>query len=112
MIFNPKETAGDLKRSGALLPGIRPGDQTAKYIDKVMGRLTLIGAGYLILVTMIPEIMIRTWNVPFYFGGTSLLIVVVVVIDFMTQVQTHMMSQKYDDILRKTRFSNKRGAKS
>jgi preprotein translocase subunit SecY len=107
MIFNPRETADDLKKTGALLPGVRPGEQTAEYIDTVMGRLTLIGAGYLILVAMVPEVMIHAWNVPFYFGGTSLLIVVVVVMDFMTQIQTHLMSQKYETILKKSHFSRK-----
>jgi preprotein translocase subunit SecY len=101
MIFNPKDTANDLKRGGGLIPGIRPGEQSALYLDKIMGRLTLIGAIYLILVALVPEFMVLTWHVPFYFGGTSLLIVVVVVMDFMVQLQTHLMSQKYEGLIRK-----------
>ena len=101
LVFNSKETADNLKRSGAFLPGIRPGVQTATYIDKVMTRLTLIGAFYITLVCLLPEFMIVYWNVPFYFGGTSLLIIVVVVMDFISQLQTHMMSQQYDGLMKK-----------
>lgn len=101
LVFNSKETADNLKRSGAFLPGIRPGVQTTAYIDKVMTRLTLIGAFYITLVCLLPEFMIVYWNVPFYFGGTSLLIIVVVVMDFISQLQTHMMSQQYDGLMKK-----------
>lgn len=101
LVFNSKETSENLKKSGAFLPGIRPGDQTTAYIDKVMTRLTLIGAFYITLVCLLPEFMIVYWNVPFYFGGTSLLIIVVVVMDFISQLQTHMMSQQYDGLMKK-----------
>jgi len=101
LVFNSKETADNLKRSGAFLPGIRPGVQTTAYIDKVMTRLTLVGAIYITLVCLLPEFMIVYWNVPFYFGGTSLLIIVVVVMDFISQLQTHMMSQQYDGLMKK-----------
>jgi preprotein translocase subunit SecY len=101
LVFNSKETADNLKRSGAFLPGIRPGSQTTAYIDKVMTRLTLIGAFYITLVCLLPEFLIVYWNVPFYFGGTSLLIIVVVVMDFMSQLQTHMMSQQYEGLMKK-----------
>jgi preprotein translocase subunit SecY len=99
--YNPKETAGNLKKGGAFIPGYRPGDQTAKYIEKITTRLTLIGAIYITVVCLIPEVLISAWNVQFYFGGTSLLIVVVVAMDFMTQVQAYMMSQQYDSLLKK-----------
>lgn len=101
LVFNSKDTADNLKKSGAFLPGIRPGVQTANYIDKVMTRLTLIGAFYITLVCLLPEFLIVYWNVPFYFGGTSLLIIVVVVMDFISQLQTHMMSQQYDGLMKK-----------
>ncbi len=101
LVFNPKETADNLKKSGAFIPGIRPGDQTAKYIDVVMTRLTLFGAIYVTLVCLLPQIMIQAWNVPFYFGGTSLLIIVVVVMDFMAQVQSHLMSHQYESLMKK-----------
>ena len=101
LVFNAKETADNLKRSGAFLPGIRPGVQTTAYIDKVLTRLTLVGAFYITLVCLLPEFMIVYWNVPFYFGGTSLLIIVVVVMDFISQLQTHMMSQQYDGLMKK-----------
>jgi preprotein translocase subunit SecY len=101
LVFNSKETAENLKKSGAFLPGIRPGIQTANYIDKVMTRLTLIGAFYITLVCLLPEFLIVYWNVPFYFGGTSLLIIVVVVMDFISQVQTHVMSQQYEGLMKK-----------
>lgn len=99
--FNARDTADNLKKSGAFIPGIRPGDQTAKYIDKVMTRLTFVGAMYITLVCLLPEFLILYWNVPFYFGGTSLLIIVVVVMDFMAQVQSHLMSHQYDGIMKK-----------
>ncbi|MGF1765251.1 preprotein translocase subunit SecY [Aliivibrio kagoshimensis] len=101
LVFNPRETADNLKKSGAFVPGIRPGEQTAKYIDKVMTRLTLAGAMYITFICLIPEFMMIAWNVRFYFGGTSLLIVVVVIMDFMAQVQTHLMSQQYESVLKK-----------
>ena len=99
--FNARDTADNLKKSGAFIPGIRPGDQTAKYIDKVMTRLTFVGALYITLVCLLPEFLILYWNVPFYFGGTSLLIIVVVVMDFMAQIQSHLMSHQYDGIMKK-----------
>ncbi|MFZ2315478.1 MAG: preprotein translocase subunit SecY [Gammaproteobacteria bacterium] len=101
LVFNPKETADNLKKSGAFIPGIRPGEQTARYIDTVMTRLTLAGAIYITLVCLLPEFLILAWNVPFYFGGTSLLIIVVVVMDFMAQVQAHIMSYQYESLLKK-----------
>lgn len=101
LVFNSKETAENLKKSGAFLPGIRPGIQTSIYIDKVMTRLTLIGAFYITLVCLLPEFLIVYWNVPFYFGGTSLLIIVVVVMDFISQMQTHVMSQQYEGLMKK-----------
>ncbi len=105
--FNPKETADNLKKSGAFIPGIRPGEQTAKYIDKIMGRLTLIGALYITLVCLLPEFLILKFNTPFYFGGTSLLIIVVVTMDFMVQVQSYMMSNQYEGLLKKANFKGK-----
>ncbi len=104
LVFNPKETAENLKKSGAFVPGIRPGDQTARYIEKIMMRLTLTGAIYVTLVCMLPEFLILKWNVPFYFGGTSLLIIVVVTMDFMAQVQAYMMSHQYESLLKKANF--------
>lgn len=101
LVFNPAETAENLKKSGAFIPGIRPGDQTAHYIDAVMSRLTLWGAIYVSVVCLLPEFMIMLWNVPFTFGGTSLLIIVVVVMDFIAQIQTHIMSYQYESLLRK-----------
>jgi preprotein translocase subunit SecY len=101
LVFNSKETAENLKKSGAFLPGIRPGLQTSSYIDKVMTRLTLIGAFYITLVCLLPEFLIVYWNVPFYFGGTSLLIIVVVIMDFISQMQTHIMSQQYEGLMKK-----------
>ncbi len=104
LVFNSRETAENLKKSGAMLPGIRPGEQTAKYIDKILMRLTLAGAVYITLVCLLPEFLVLRWNVPFYFGGTSLLIIVVVTMDFMTQVQAYMMSHQYESLLKKTNF--------
>ena len=101
LVFNPRETADNLKKSGAFIPGIRPGEQTSKYIDKVMTRLTLAGALYITFICLVPEFMTIAWNVPFYFGGTSLLIIVVVIMDFMAQVQTHLMSNQYESVLKK-----------
>ncbi|MHB1949886.1 MAG: preprotein translocase subunit SecY [Acidiferrobacteraceae bacterium] len=105
LVFNPKETADNLKKSGAFIPGIRPGDQSARYIDNVMSRLTLSGAIYLTLVSLLPEVLILKWNVPFYFGGTSLLIIVVVAMDFMAQVQTYLMSHQYESLLKKANLT-------
>lgn len=104
LVFNSKETADNLKKSGAFVPGIRPGEQTARYIDKILMRLTLAGAVYITLVCLLPEFLIARWKVPFYFGGTSLLIIVVVTMDFMAQVQNYVMSQQYDSLLRKANF--------
>ena len=104
LVFYPKETAENLKKSGAFIPGIRPGEQTARYIDRVLLRLTLGGAIYLVFVCLVPEFLNLRFNVPFYFGGTSLLIVVVVTMDFMSQVQAYMMSHQYENLLRKTSF--------
>jgi preprotein translocase subunit SecY len=104
LVFNSKETADNLKKSGAFVPGIRPGDQTARYIDKILMRLTLAGAVYITLVCLVPEFLQSFWKVPFYFGGTSLLIIVVVTMDFMAQVQNYVMSQQYESLLRKANF--------
>ena len=104
LVFNPKETADNLKKSGAFVPGIRPGEQTAKYIDRIMARLTLVGAAYITAVCLLPEFLIVKWNVPFYFGGTSLLIIVVVTMDFMAQVQSYLMSHQYESLLKKANF--------
>ena len=101
IVFNAEETADNLKRSGALIPGIRPGKATANYIDAVMTRLTGVGALYLVLVCLVPSFMQNAWHVPFYFGGTSLLIVVVVVMDFTSQVQAHLVSHQYESLLKK-----------
>jgi len=103
LVFNPKETADNLKRSGAFIPGIRPGDQTAGYIDKVMTRLTMAGAIYVVLVCLLPQVMITAWNVPFSFGGTSLLIIVVVIMDFISQVNAHLMSHQYESLMKKNK---------
>jgi len=104
LVFNSKETADNLKKSGAFLPGIRPGDQTAKYIDKVLVRLTLIGAIYITSVCLLPEFLVFGYNIPFYFGGTSLLIIVVVTMDFMAQLQSYIMSQQYESLMKKSSF--------
>lgn len=106
IMFNPKDVADNLKKSGAFVPGIRPGEQTAKYIDGVLGRLTLVGAVYITLVCLLPQILQAFANVPFYLGGTSLLIVVVVVMDFMSQVQSHLMSNQYDSVMKKANLKN------
>jgi preprotein translocase subunit SecY len=108
LVFNPKDTAENLKKSGAFIPGVRPGEQTAKYIDGVMTRLTLAGAIYITAVCLLPEFLIVYWNVPFYFGGTSLLIIVVVVMDFMAQMQAHLMSHQYDGLLKKANLKTQR----
>jgi len=102
--YNPKETADNLKKSGAFVPGIRPGEQTARYLEKILTRLTLGGAVYVTAVVLLPEFLILKWNVPFYFGGTSLLIIVVVTMDFMAQVQAYIMTHQYESLLRKANF--------
>jgi preprotein translocase subunit SecY len=104
LVFNSRETADNLKKSGAFIPGIRPGDQTAKHIDKILSRLTLAGAIYITLVCLLPEFLTLKYNVPFYFGGTSLLIIVVVTMDFWAQVQSYIMSQQYESLLKKASF--------
>ena len=109
VVFNPKDTADNLKRSQAVLPGVRPGEQTARYIDGVVTRLTVAGAAYIVLVCLLPEFMIVYWNVPFYFGGTSLLIVVITIMDFMAQVQTHVRSHQYAGLMKKANLKG-RGA--
>ena len=106
LVFNSKETAENLKKSGAFIPGYRPGDQTARYIDKILLRLTLAGAVYITFVCLLPEFLILKYNVPFYFGGTSLLIIVVVTMDFMAQVQNYLMSQQYESLLKKASFKS------
>jgi preprotein translocase subunit SecY len=102
LVFNSRETAENLKKSGAFIPGIRPGDQTARYVDRILMRLTAAGAIYITAVCLLPEFLVLQWNVPFYFGGTSLLIIVVVTMDFMAQVQAYMMSHQYESLLRKS----------
>jgi preprotein translocase subunit SecY len=109
LVFNSRETADNLKKSGAFVPGIRPGDQTARYIDKILVRLTLAGAVYITFVCLLPEFLILKYNVPFYFGGTSLLIIVVVTMDFMAQVQNYLMSQQYESLLKKANFKTSLG---
>src|SRR5437870_12049159 len=104
LVFNSTETADNLMKSGAFVPGIRPGDQTARYLEKILTRLTLAGAVYVTLVCLLPEFLILKWNVPFYFGGTSLLIIVVVTMDFMAQVQAYIMTHQYESLLRKANF--------
>jgi len=104
LVFNSRETADNLKKSGAFIPGIRPGEQTAKHIDKILARLTLVGAIYITLVCLLPEFLVLRYNVPFYFGGTSLLIIVVVTMDFWAQVQSYVMSQQYESLLKKANF--------
>ena len=110
LVFNSRETADNLKKSGAFIPGIRPGDQTARYIDKILLRLTLVGAVYITFVCLLPEFLILKYNVPFYFGGTSLLIIVVVTMDFMAQVQNYLMSQQYESLLKKANFKTSSGS--
>jgi preprotein translocase subunit SecY len=110
IMFNPKDVADNLKKSGAFVPGIRPGEHTAKYIDSVLGRLTLVGAIYISLVCLLPQFLQVFGNVPFYLGGTSLLIVVVVVMDFMAQVQSHLMSHQYESLMKKANLKNYGGS--
>ena len=104
LVFSPKETAENLKKSGAMVPGYRPGEHTAKYVEKLILRLTLIGAVYITVICLIPEFLILKWNVPFYFGGTSLLILVVVTMDFMAQMQSYVLSHQYEGLLKKANF--------
>lgn len=104
LVFNPKDTAENLKKSGALIPGIRPGVNTATYIDSVMTRLTFFGAIYIVLISLLPDFLMFGWHMPFYFGGTSLLIVVVVLMDFMAQIQAHLLSHQYESIMKKARI--------
>lgn len=106
LVFNSRETAENLKKSGALVPGVRPGEQTARYLDRILTRLTLVGALYITLVCLIPEFLIVKYNVPFYFGGTSLLIIVVVTMDFIAQVQNYRTSRQYESLLKKANFSS------
>lgn len=106
LVFSPREVADNLKKGGAFIPGIRPGEQTARFIDKVMTRLTLSGAVYMVLVCLVPQLLMNWFNVQFYFGGTSLLIIVVVIMDFVSQLQSHMMNQQYGDIMRKANLRN------
>ncbi len=106
LMFNPEEVADNLKRSGAFIPGIRPGKQTAQYIDGVLTRLTMFGSAYIAAVCLLPQFLVVAWNVPFYLGGTSLLIVVVVVMDFMSQVQSHLMSHQYDHLMKKSNLKS------
>ena len=107
LVFNPKDTADNLKKSGAFVPGIRPGEQTTKYIENVVMRLTFYGSIYITFVCLIPEFLIIKWNVPFYFGGTSLLIIVVVTMDLMSQIQSHIMSKQYESLLKKSSFKSR-----
>jgi preprotein translocase subunit SecY len=109
LVFNSKETADNLKKSGAFVPGIRPGEQTARYVDRIITRLTLIGAIYVTLVCLMPEFLRSNYNVPFYFGGTSLLITVVVTMDFMAQLQAYLMSHQYESLLKKANFKGGSG---
>jgi preprotein translocase subunit SecY len=109
LVFNSKETADNLKKSGAFVPGIRPGDQTARYVDRIITRLTLVGAIYITLVCLLPEFLTTQYNVPFYFGGTSLLITVVVTMDFMAQLQAYLMSHQYESLLKKANFKGGSG---
>ena len=111
IVFDARDTADNLKRGGAFIPGIRPGEQTASYIDNILSRLTVMGAIYITLVCLLPEFLILSWNVPFYFGGTSLLIIVVVIMDFMGQLQTHLMSQQYEGLLKKANLQKRGGSR-
>ena len=105
-MFNPKEVADNLKRSGAFIPGYRPGDQTARYIDTIITRLTLFGSLYMTTVCLLPQFLVIQFNITFQLGGTALLIVVVVIMDFMAQVQTHLMSHQYDSLMKKSKLGN------
>ncbi|MDA0630337.1 MAG: preprotein translocase subunit SecY, partial [Proteobacteria bacterium] len=106
LMFNPQEVSDNLKRSGAFVPGIRPGQQTANYLDGVLTRLTVFGSAYIALVCLLPQFLVVMFNVPFYLGGTSMLIVVVVVMDFMAQIQSHLMSHQYEGVMKKANLAN------
>ncbi|MFW2391428.1 MAG: preprotein translocase subunit SecY, partial [Methyloceanibacter sp.] len=108
VVFNPKDTAENLKKYGGFLPGIRPGERTAEYIDYVLTRITVVGALYLAAVCVLPELLISNWGVPFYFGGTSLLIVVSVTMDTVAQVQSHLLAHQYEGLIKKAKL---RGAR-
>ena len=108
IVFNPEDTADNLKKQGGFIPGVRPGERTAQYIDYVLTRLTTVGAIYLTLVALLPEFLISKTSIPFYLGGTSLLIVVVVMIDFITQVQSHLLQHQYEGLLKKTKLKGRR----
>ncbi len=109
IVFNPSDTADNLKKYGGFIPGIRPGKNTAEYLDKVLTRLTVVGAAYLALVCLLPEILISQFAVPFYFGGTSLLIVVTVTMDTVAQVQSHLLAHQYEGLIKKSRLRGRRG---
>jgi preprotein translocase subunit SecY len=106
--YNPKETADNLKKSGAFVPGIRPGEQTARYLEKILTRLTLAGAIYVTLVCLLPEFLILRWNVPFYFGGTSLLIVVSVTMDTVAQIQGYLLAHQYEGLIKRSKLRGRR----
>jgi preprotein translocase subunit SecY len=109
VVFNPSETADNLKKYGGFIPGIRPGRNTAEYLDRVLTRLTVIGAGYLAIVCILPEILISRFSVPFYFGGTSLLIVVTVTMDTVAQIQSHLLAHQYEGLIKKAKLRGRRG---
>ena len=108
VVFNPAETADNLKKYGGFVPGIRPGKNTADYLDWVLTRLTVVGASYLAILCLLPEILISRWSVPFYFGGTSLLIVVTVTMDTVTQVQSHLLAHQYEGLIKKSKLRGKK----
>jgi preprotein translocase subunit SecY len=108
IVFNPKDTADNLKKHGGFIPGIRPGERTAEYIDHVLTRITVVGAGYLAIVCLLPELLIAYWAVPFYFGGTSLLIVVSVTMDTVAQVQGHLLAHQYEGLIKKSKLRGSR----
>jgi preprotein translocase subunit SecY len=109
VVFNPSDTADNLKKYGGFIPGIRPGKNTAEYLDKVLTRLTVVGAAYLAFVCLLPEILISQFAVPFYFGGTSLLIVVTVTMDTVAQVQSHLLAHQYEGLIKKSKLRGRRG---
>jgi preprotein translocase subunit SecY len=109
VVFNPTDTADNLKKYGGFIPGIRPGKNTAEYLDRVLTRLTVVGAGYLALVCLLPELLISQFAVPFYFGGTSLLIVVTVTMDTVAQVQSHLLAHQYEGLIKKSKLRGRRG---
>ncbi len=108
VVFNPEETADNLKKYGGFIPGIRPGSATAEYFDRVLTRLTTVGGVYLVLICLLPEILISDYGLPFYFGGTSILIVVSVTMDTVTQIQSHLLAHQYEGLMRKTRVKGRR----